>query len=395
MPRKIERVTARSILNSHAEYTYEFIIELSNGNIGVGSSPKGETISVYEDRKTRSNAEEILNTIRSDSSLKAPITQSQFDHFLEARIGSFGRNNCWALSLAFFNATQYPPTRLWPKESKEAKKGFPRLCLNILNGGEHAYTNPVRSDFPEFLVVPKFDDVSRVIKDHATIQSEVHERLAPLERSFVNKNPVYHLGAGTNDDCMIFLQEVMDRVGLSSHYEMMIDASAGDLLVGKGYKFSVTDGSTRSSNDLLDYWLEKIDDYDIGFLEDPFGELDVESWRAICDRQSRCRIIGDNFYSSDAGRIEKGARDRCTNGVIIKPNQAGTVSSVVRAIEVSRSTGQIAITSHRSISTESTFLSVLTVMGNVGYMKIGPLFTDYSSVMRLNELIRLTGDTLG
>lgn len=101
-------------------------------------------------------------------------------------------------------------------------------------------------------------------------------------------------------------------------------------------------------------------------------------------------MIGDNFYTSDAARIEEGAVKRYAHGAIINPNQAGTVTGVRRAIEAAQRTGQITITSHRSISTESTFLSVLTCIYGVEYIKIGSLMTDYSSVVRFNEIIRMT-----
>jgi enolase len=101
-------------------------------------------------------------------------------------------------------------------------------------------------------------------------------------------------------------------------------------------------------------------------------------------------VIGDNLYSSDVRRIEDGAKRTLSHGAVIKPNQAGSVSAVRRAIESARRHGMIAITSHRSISTESTFLSALTCAYSVAYIKIGPLFTDYSSVIRLNEILRLS-----
>jgi enolase len=140
--------------------------------------------------------------------------------------------------------------------------------------------------------------------------------------------------------------------------------------------------------------MDLIHEYGIGILEDPFQEHDYEGWKTLVSNQSGCKIIGDNLYSSDADRIEEGSRKGYTHGTLIKPNQAGTVSAVQRAIDVSQRFGQLVITSHRSISTESTFLAPLTILGGVGYMKIGPLYTDYSSIMRLNELIRLTGFNL-
>jgi enolase len=135
--------------------------------------------------------------------------------------------------------------------------------------------------------------------------------------------------------------------------------------------------------------MELIKQYHIRFLEDPFHETDFDSWQRLTNSQQEAYVIGDNLYSSDAGRIKEGSLEKYTHGVVTKPNQAGTVSAVRRAIDIAQENKQIVITSHRSISTESTFLSLLTCIYNVKYIKIGPLMTDYSSVIRLNEIIRL------
>jgi enolase len=390
----VKSITWRRILNSYVEFTNEFIIEFENGNIGIGASPQGETISVYEDKSTRSDAQKVVEEIKHDRLLDNALTQADFDSFLQLNINQFGRNNCWALSLAFNNAVQSPPARFWSTR-KEAAAKFPRLCLNILNGGHHAYTNPVLSDFHEYLIVPKHDNVKKVIQDHAQIQQDVREMLLRCERVVVNQNPVHRFRTTDNKECIAFLSGVLERLDLSREYDIMIDVSGGDLWTGKGYRFSVTDGSSRSTSELIKYWMDLIDEFGIKFLEDPFQEYDYRGWKMLTHGQSDCKIIGDNLYSSDADRIEQGSRDGYTHGAIVKPNQAGTVSAVRAAIEALQKYGQLVITSHRSISTESTFLAPLTVFQGVGYMKIGPLYTDYSSVMRLNELIRLTRVNLG
>ena len=127
------------------------------------------------------------------------------------------------------------------------------------------------------------------------------------------------------------------------------------------------------------------------FLEDPFAESDPDSWAHIASAQDSCRLIGDNLYSSDAERIERGAVAGWTHGVIVKPNQAGTVTAVRRAIETARLVGQVVIASHRSISTESTYVATLACEHGAEYIKVGPLQTDCSSVMRVNEILRLIG----
>ena len=97
--------------------------------------------------------------------------------------------------------------------AKTGKK-FPRLCLNILNGGQHAYTNPVLSDFSEYLLVPRHDNVDKVIGDHAEIQREVREGLAQCERIVINQNPVHRFRTTDNKECIVFLLGILEQLGL-------------------------------------------------------------------------------------------------------------------------------------------------------------------------------------
>ncbi len=390
MTSRIEAIFHRRILNSHVEFTNEFIVELESGAVGAGSSPQGETISIYEDRTVIVDPPGIIEAIRRDQYFHVGVDQESFDSYLESKIPVFGRNNVFALSLAFYNATENTPFIDSSGGRGDGGPAFPKLCLNVLNGGRHAYTNPVLSDFPEYLLVSRGRDIADMIRDHREIQEKVKERLSSCDKTFVNGNVVNVLGAD-NRSCIDMLLEIVGSLKLADAYDLMIDASAGDLWSGNIYRFEVTGGPVKTSGELCDYWLELIADCNIKYLEDPFHELDFGSWMRLTASQDECWIIGDNLYSSDAGRIYDGAAGKYTHGAIVKPNQAGTVSATMRAIQAIQGSGQIAITSHRSISTESTFLSTITGMFNVDCIKIGPLGTDYSSIVRLNELIRLTG----
>jgi len=386
----IKSIGSRKVLNSHVEFTNEFIIELYDGSIGIGGSPKGETISIYEDKTISIDPVSIIRTIEHDGYLRRPLEQEIFDHYLQQQISAFGRNNAYGLSLAFFNATSERQTPLELINQKEDKLKIPFICFNIINGGKHAYTNPVLSDFPEYLLVSKTNNLEEAIVEHNEIQRVVKEKLIKQEKTFVSGNPVNCFSTADNRECIEFLLNIRDNLGLSDKFDLMIDASSGDLWTDEGYRLAITDGSVWSSEEFSEYWMDIIRQYDLRFLEDPFHEQDMESWQRLTTSQQACYVIGDNFYSSDAERIKEGALKKYTHGVIVKPNQAGTVTAVRQAIDVAQRTDQIAITSHRSISTESTFLSILTCMYGVKYIKIGPLITDYSSVVRLNEIIRLT-----
>jgi enolase len=386
----IKKIAFRKILNSHVEFTNEFIVELADGAAGIGGSPQGETISIYEDKKISISPDTVIKILEEAGILGREIDQESFDALLGPQIRLIGRNNAFGLSLAFFNAANKGRTLEDFFGLQKAKLAPPFLCLNILNGGWHAYTNPVLSDFHEFILVAKSMNLEDVIGDHNEIQKAVREKLLGQTKTVVAGNPVNRFATADNRECIDFLLKIRDGLGLANKFDLMIDASGGDLWTERGYHLPITDQSSRTPEQFQEYWLDIIRQYGLSILEDPFREQDPESWRRLTSSQTSCYTIGDNFYSSDAARIEEGAAQGFTHGAVIKPNQAGTVTAVWRAVEACRRTGQIAITSHRSISTEETFISTLTCLGKVKYIKIGPLMTDYSSVVRLNAIIRLT-----
>lgn len=387
---KVRTIQYRTILNSHVRFTTEFILRLEDGSTGTGAAPQGETISIYEDRKVSITPETIIQAIQNDGIMGKSISQVEFDQYLQQNISTFGRNNAYSLSLAFFNAERQTCSAFELFDRQPSQLRPPRLCLNILNGGWHAYTNPVLSDFSEFMLVAKSDDIQEVIGEHNEIQKAVKARLNTQTKTVVSGNPVNIFSKKDNRAPIEFLLDTVESLGLSGKYDLMIDASAGDLWTPEGYRLAITDNSTYSSEQFMEYWKGLIREYHLRFLEDPFREQDAETWRALTTSQEDVIVIGDNYYSSSAERIEIGAAGHHTHAAIIKPNQAGTITATRRAVEAAQRMGQIVITSHRSISTEETFISLLTCMVGAQYIKIGPLETDYSSVVRLNEIIRLT-----
>ena len=386
---RIDSIDWLQIYDSHLEPTIEYRMRLSDGARGRGASPHGETVGIFETEDRSIGAATIVETLTRDGILDRDWDQAGFDAYLHGNMALFGKNTCYALSLAFYNSV----------ENSSVSQGDccgqrdlarPRLCCNILNGGRHAYTNPVLSDFSEYLLVARKDDIPTVLGMHDEVQRAVHEALVALPKTVVNSNTVSSFPNRENRECVEFLLGMLDRLGLSGDFDLMIDAAASGLRTPAGYELELTSGVLYSSDEFCDYWLGLIRDYPLRFLEDPFGEQDDDSWTRLTTSQDGCLVIGDDYYCSDAARIEAGASASRAHGVIIKPNQAGSVTAVRRAIDAASTAGQIAIVSHRSVSTEAPFEAVLASSPDVPYIKIGPLITDYSSVIRLNEIIRLT-----
>lgn len=388
---QIKSAHYRRILNSHGEFTNEFIVFLNNGSIGRGASPKGETISIYEDKHIDISPKNIINELQKDRVLDKAMNQEDFDSYLEEKMGLFGRNNSYALSMAFYNAHEQF-MQIDTIENERIKNDFiPKQCINILNGGTHAYTNPVQSEFHEYILVAKTNDLVSTLNDHEVIQKRVKEKLAKKDKIYVNGLLVSKADHGDNRDWFDFLQETLKELGLENDYDQMIDASAGDHWTGKEYQFAITNHPSLNKEDMCNYWLNIIKDHNLRILEDPFHETDFESWHTLTNNQTKCKIVGDNLYSGDPERIAQGIDKKYTHGIILKPNQAGTVSNTIEAIKLVQENNHTLIMSHRSISTESKFLPHISNKYNTEYIKNGPILTDYSSIIRLNEFIRLTG----
>lgn len=387
----IKSVHYRRILNSHGEFTNEFIIFLNNGSIGRGASPKGETISIYEDKHINISPKKIIDILKKDRVLYEPMNQEDLDSYLEEKIGIFGRNNSYAISLAFYDSNEHFMQTGTIEDGNIRNNFIPKLCINILNGGNHAYTNPVQSEFHEFLLVAKTNDLISVLNDHELIQRRVKDKLAKKDKIYINKNLVNKSDHDDNRDWFDFLLATLKELGLETDYDLMIDASGGDLWTGNEYRFNITNDLSMTKEEMCTYWFDIIKDYNLKILEDPFHETDFESWLNLTNNQTRCKIVGDNLYSGDPKRIAQGIDKKYTHGVVLKPNQAGTVSNTIKAINLVQQNNHTLIMSHRSISTESTFLAHISNKYNTEYIKNGPILTDYSSIIRLNEFIRLTG----
>ena len=271
----IEAIGHRTIFNSHAEPTTEYSIYLSDGSVGRGASPQGETISIYEDKGRLVDVSGMIAELCRGDALRDPFDQGSFDRLLGERVAPvFGKNTCYALSLAFSNACREASGSIVADESA----GTPRLCCNILNGGWHAYTNPVLSNFPEYLLVATSDDIDEVIGSHAQVQRVVREVLAGKDKVTVGGNPVSRFATPDDRECVEFLLGVCSDLGLSDDFELMIDASAGDLWRDDRYHLELTDGTARTSEEMAGFWLDLLEQYPLRFLEDPFRETDADAW---------------------------------------------------------------------------------------------------------------------
>jgi enolase len=382
----LESVSAGPTINSQGQLTEEYGLRFEGGASGRGSAPLGETLSRYEASVGGADAQSVLDQLGADAIIGRGFSQLEFDQYLAGRAERFGPAAVFSLSCAFFEAVIQSAS----VPSRPVQAPAARFCLNILNGGRHAYTNPVLSDFHEYLLVPRHADIALLLDDHRAIQARVRSELSEKASTRVNGNKVHVLGGQGNRACIEFLLGVLDGLGLSRSYDLMIDAAAGQLWSGSAYVLDLAEKRTFSSLELEDYWSSMLTDYPVTWLEDPFAEHDLDCWGSLVDTAADCRILGDDVHSGDAKRIRHLLNEARMNGVILKPDQAGTVSETLAAVEVARAAGAPVILSHRSISTDSLVLAHLMVHCEIELAKFGPLLGDFSSILKMNEVLRIT-----
>jgi enolase len=201
----------------------------------------------------------------------------------------------------------------------------------------------------------------------------------------VNGHRVHDLGPEPNKAALSLVTALLERTGLTDGFGLMVDASAGDWLQADKYVLPVS-GHRFDRDGLTDYWLGLIADFDLVMLEDPLAETDQEGWSALrAARPPRCRLLADNLTSTCPERLA--ATAHCVDGVILKPDQAGSLSTAYRFAHLARKLGLPLIASARSAETDTPLISRVAAQLGVDYYKVGP-YQDFSSVLRTNELLR-------
>jgi enolase len=399
--RRISRIEVRSVLDSLAHPIPEVVVTLDDGVSAHGSAPSGETRSRFEGSPTSGDAlRDGVGGLGADDAVFQVSGQRAVDASLMQHRDLLGTNGTLGISVAYLEASArsrgVPPYVLLREMAGidvHAPARVPRLLLNVLNGGAHARTNPVQSDFPEYLLVPVAGEVEDHLDAFDGVISGVRRALDRLPVVVVGGTPVHVAAPRDNRTWIELLLGVLDRLGLGDDFGVMIDASAGDLEWGGRYRFDRTDGSVMDRDELIAYWSKLSADYSLVMIEDPFSEEDPRAW-ADLHVVTASMLVGDNLTNTDATRIADAGTFGRVDAVLVKPNQAGSVSATVDAVLAARSHGIAPIPSHRSIETDVPWLADVCHAFGVEWAKLG-LLSDFATIQKINMLLRYRDEAAG
>jgi enolase len=266
---------------------------------------------------------------------------------------------------------------------------LPAPEIQIFGGGAHAGR---RVDIQDFMVVAPaahtFDQALEMI-------AEVYRAAGALmaERGLlqgVADEGGFWPAFDTNEAALDALMRAIERAGFIPGQEiaLSLDIAASEFGENGHYRLAL-DGRTLDSDAMAEMLIGWLDRYPIASIEDPLAEDDAEGLRRFTAAVGhRVQIVGDDFLVTSADRVRKAAAQGACNAVLIKPNQAGTISEAKAALDAARAAGWDAIVSARSGETEDVTIVHLAVGWGVGQIKVGS-FARSERMAKWNEALRI------
>jgi len=265
---------------------------------------------------------------------------------------------------------------------------------NVIGGGKHS--RGLGPDIQEFLVIPlNPPDIFTAVYANAEVHKRTLKHILKVDSSFTGgKNDE---GAWTprisSRTALKILKEVASEVGRELGIEMGlgVDIAASSLWNGERYVYR-NEGVERGPREQLEFVRKLVEEFDLMYVEDPFHEEDFQTFAELTDKYRDRLIVGDDLFVTNPKRIEEGGKLKAATGVIIKPDQIGTLLRAYQAVAVAKEYGMKPVVSHRSGDTEYRTLAHIAVGFGAEVIKTGIMGGERTA--KLNELIRI-GDYLG
>lgn len=393
---KIKQVVGRQILDSRGDPTLEADVILEDGIIGRSSVPSGASTGRYEAFKLEDinkaiNNVSILgrNLIGHEADDQERIDLMMINTDASANKSNLGGNVLLAISLACCEAAaktlKLPLYKYIARISKMGITEFrlPTPMFNIINGGKHADNN---LSFQEFMVIPiGVGTFRQKLTDGDEIFKQLKDDLKKMGLSTnVGDEGGFAPKLNSNEEAIELITNAIMKTGHTPREDAGIglDVAASSIadLAPVTYPLSP-----------VDYYKKISETYPIILLEDGLSEDDWAGWTKLnAALGSKIKIIGDDLYTTNSARLQKGIELKAANGIIIKPDQIGTLTETFRTIKLAKQAGYTIIISHRSGETESTFIADLAVgvgaeMIKTGAPSRGERVAKYNQLLRIEE----------
>ena len=402
-------VTGREILDSRGNPTVEVDIHLEGGGWGRAAVPSGASTGTREAMELRdSDARRYLGrgVIKAVQHINGEIGQALvgMDAFSQAEIDAALIRLDGTESKSRLGANAILGTSLAVAKAAAAHAGLPLYAylggpnaldmpvpqINLLNGGAHADNNV---DIQECMILPtgaeSFPEAVRMGAEvfhhlRRVLQEGGHNTSVGDEGGFAPNLP-------SNEAAIQALLRGIERAGYRPGEDIYLglDVAASELYQEGAYRLAAEDRAERGADDLIAWYKELTTRYPILSIEDGLHEDDWEGWRRLTAALGgQVQLVGDDIFVTNSDLLRRGIREQVGNAILIKPNQIGTLTETLKAVELARRAGYGVVVSHRSGETEDTTIADISVACNAGQIKTGSLSRS-DRIAKYNQLLRI------
>ena len=400
----IKDVIGREIIDSRGNPTVEVDVVLENGVVGRAAVPSGASTGEREALELRDGGDRFngKGVLKAVNNVNGPLRdlvigmdsedQKKLDHAMIELDGTetkskFGANAILGISMAAMKASAISkgiPLYKYVGNGTE----LPVPMMNIINGGAHADN---KLDFQEFMIIPQRD----TIKERIRVGAEVFHALKKVlnEKGLatgVGDEGGFAPDLQSNREGFDLIIEAINRAGYKPGVDVClgIDVAASEFYKDGKYNL-VGEGRSLTTDELIDFFEELVNDYPIISIEDPVDENDWEGFRKITERiGDRIQLVGDDLFVTNKKCLQMGIDNHAGNAILLKVNQIGTITETLETIELARNNGYKTIISHRSGETEDTTIADLAVGLSLGQIKTGSM-SRTDRICKYNQLIRI------
>ena len=407
---RIERVVAREILDSRGRPTVEADVVLADGTLGRASVPSGastgthEAVELRDGDPARYGGRGVRRAVTNVDTVIGPAVRglaADDQGALDGRMleldgtptkARLGANATLAVSLAACRAAAAGrdlPLYRHIAGLAGTEPTIPLPMVNLISGGLHAGR---QLDLQDVLMVPTgAPDFATAMADVAAVHGRLGERLvANGQQPLVADEGGWAPRLRSNRDAVEWVARAIEETGVTAAIALDIAASElHDPATGE-YVFAA-EGRHLTSDAVVDDLVELIRNYPVVSIEDGLAEDDWDGWSELTRRLGTIQLIGDDLFVTNAARLQRGIDGGVANAILVKPNQAGTLTEALEVIRLARANGYRTIVSARSGETEDAFLADLAAGSAAGQIKVGSI-TRSERLAKWNQLLRIEAE---
>lgn len=392
----IKNIEATEILDARGTPTVEVTVGLSDGATATASCPSGASVGSYEAAEMRDNdpnryrgkgvrkaIETIHATIAQKLLGREANNQQEIDKTMIQLDGTqnktmLGANAMLSVSMAVCKAaalSSSKPLFAYLRQfirMENLPLKIPSPAFNLINGGKHGQGN---LDFQEFLLIPATSKTfTQSLEIGVAVYTALREELQNVNAStLIGDEGGFAPSLSSNLDGLAILKQAAQRLNLRFGFDVYLglDVAANSFYKDRMYK--IKDRQTPlTSNELIAYFEELNNDYHLLYLEDPLWEDDWEGWGALCAKLgTQTIIVGDDLTTTNPYRLQMALDKKAITGIVVKPNQIGTVIEALAVVEIARHSNLKIVVSHRSGETNDDFIADFAVAVGADYVKFG------------------------